>query len=310
MKKIWQILRGHLAQDFRLARYAVVSLFLGVSLILNYTFDFKDSVLEPLNGISGVGAYWLFYALPYYVSVWICTYKTSTNSPFSQAAFLWRSSFAIFILALDDSLPYLSNVIYQLFHPAVSYWALKVAANGISFITVMLPLLLAYLIFDRGRGDGYGLTTRRVDLRPYFTLLIIMVPIIIAASFHESFLRQYPMYKVTGAHVHLGVPEWVTVAIYELVYGLDFVTVEYFFRGFLVIGLSTTLGRSGILPMAALYCFLHFGKPAGEAMSSIVGGYILGVIAYETRSIWGGIIIHMGIAWSMELAAFTQKAFN
>jgi hypothetical protein len=36
----------------------------------------------------------------------------------------------------------------------------------------------------------------------------------------------------------------------------------------------------------------------------------LGVIAYETKSIWGGIIVHLGIAWMMEVIAFTQKSFS
>ena len=85
---------------------------------------------------------------------------------------------------------------------------------------------------------------------------------------------------------------------------------EFFFRGFLVIGMISLLGRGAVLPMACVYCFLHFGKPMGEAISSIFGGYILGVVAYETRGIWGGVIVHVGIAWLMELAAFTQKLFK
>jgi membrane protease YdiL (CAAX protease family) len=86
------------------------------------------------------------------------------------------------------------------------------------------------------------------------------------------------------------------------------VGIELLFRGFMVIGMASVLGRAAVVPMVVTYCFLHFGKPAGEAVSSIFGGFILGVIAYETRSIWGGIIIHVGIAWAMELAAYWQKS--
>jgi hypothetical protein len=68
------------------------------------------------------------------------------------------------------------------------------------------------------------------------------------------------------------------------------------------------LGRGAVLSMAVLYCTLHFGKPMGEAISSIFGGYILGVVAYETKSIWGGVIVHIGIAWMMEIIAFLQKS--
>lgn len=115
------------------------------------------------------------------------------------------------------------------------------------------------------------------------------------------------MYKTSEAHLYLEVPEYITVMIYELAYGLDFVTVEFLFRGFMVIGLMHVVGRRAVLAMAVVYCFLHFGKPAGEAISSIFGGYILGVIAFETRSIWGGIIVHLGIAWMMEIIGFVQR---
>jgi hypothetical protein len=134
-----------------------------------------------------------------------------------------------------------------------------------------------------------------------------MIPLIAAASFTESFQRQYPMYWSSEAHNYLGVSEKFTALTYEVAYGFDFISVEYLFRGFMVIGMASLFGRNAILMMAVAYCFLHFGKPPGEAISSIFGGYVLGVIAYETKNVWGGIMIHLGIAWGMELAAWMQK---
>ena len=37
-----------------------------------------------------------------------------------------------------------------------------------------------------------------------------------------------------------------------------------------------------------------------EAISSFWGGLLLGIIAFNTGSIWGGLIVHLGIAWLME----------
>jgi membrane protease YdiL (CAAX protease family) len=155
----------------------------------------------------------------------------------------------------------------------------------------------------------FGLSPKQFDAKPYLVMLLIMLPILIAASNGKSFVRQYPMYKTSGAHDYLGVGEWVTVAGYEIAYGLDFITVEYLFRGFFVLAFFSTLGRGAVLSMAVIYCCLHFGKPMGEAISSIFGGFLLGVVAYETRSIWGGVIVHVGIAWSMEVIAYIQKTF-
>jgi hypothetical protein len=47
----------------------------------------------------------------------------------------------------------------------------------------------------------------------------------------------------------------------------------------------------------------------GELISSFFGGSLLGIIAYYSRSIVGGIIVHVGIAWMMELGAFISKYF-
>jgi hypothetical protein len=59
--------------------------------------------------------------------------------------------------------------------------------------------------------------------------------------------------------------------------------------------------------MIATYCFLHFGKPISESISSVFGGYILGLIALNSRNIWGGVFIHVGVAWLMEFFGWWQS---
>ncbi|MES1160611.1 MAG: CPBP family glutamic-type intramembrane protease [Bacteroidota bacterium] len=85
---------------------------------------------------------------------------------------------------------------------------------------------------------------------------------------------------------------------------MDFLSIELFFRGLLVIGLARYAGEYVLLPMAAFYCTIHFGKPLGECISSFFGGLALGVIALRTRSILGGLIVHLGLAWLMELGGW------
>jgi membrane protease YdiL (CAAX protease family) len=98
--------------------------------------------------------------------------------------------------------------------------------------------------------------------------------------------------------------------LYEFVYGIDFVFIEFFFRGFLILALARIAGPGVILPMASFYVFIHFGKPMGETISSFFGGTLLGIIAYYSRSIAGGIIVHMGIAWMMEAGALLSKIYK
>ncbi|OBX20138.1 hypothetical protein BAA08_14935 [Bizionia sp. APA-3] len=59
--------------------------------------------------------------------------------------------------------------------------------------------------------------------------------------------------------------------------------------------------------MVALYVFFHVGKPTGEIIGSIFGGYLLGIISLHSKSIIGGIIIHIGVAFLMDFMAIIQK---
>jgi len=209
-------------------------------------------------------------------------------------------------LSVDAGAPFLHWLLAGNIPNQLYIWAFKVLNNLMSFFIVFLPIVLLHKIIEND-DVRYGLKPKAFDARPYFTMLLIMLPLLITVSFQSGFQKQYPMYYPTRAHEYLGVDEWFTVLTYELAYGLDFITVEYLFRGLFVIGLAPFLGRSGVLAMAVIYCSLHFGKPAGEAISSIFGGYILGVVAYETKSVWGGVIVHVGIAWLMELIGYLQK---
>jgi hypothetical protein len=79
--------------------------------------------------------------------------------------------------------------------------------------------------------------------------------------------------------------KWIYKLLYELAYGSDFISVELFFRGFLILAFVKLVGKDAILPMACFYCTIHFGKPLGECISSYFGGMLLGIVVFHTRSI-------------------------
>ena len=305
MKKIWHFLTAQLREDFNVVQYTLVFAFVCLSLFVNYTTNFDDVVLKSQQGFTRFAYYFVFYSVAYYVTL-MAGFQINKLAFIGKRLFWIKSVIGIAALSLDSSAPYLREWIFT-FEPGLQLWSYKVIINLLGVITVMVPVLLVYYFYDRKEKHFYGLAPSRFDYQPYFQMLMIMLPLLIAASFLPGFIKQYPMYRVTSAHELLGVPEWVTVAIYEFAYGFDFISVEFLFRGFFVIGMIGILGRQAILPMAITYCFLHTGKPLGEAISSVFGGYLLGVIAYETKSVWGGVIVHVGIAYMMEIIGALGK---
>lgn len=161
--------------------------------------------------------------------------------------------------------------------------------------------LLLYFIWKLYHEDQplFGLRTGNMAWKPYLLMLLIMVPLITLAATQNDFLSVYPKLNSVSSEA-----EWWQKLLFELSYGSDFFTIEFFFRGFLVLGFAKWVGKDAILPMACFYCTIHFGKPLGECISSYFGGLLLGIVVYNTRSIWGGLIVHLGIAWMMEMTGF------
>jgi hypothetical protein len=308
MKKLWALLKNHFAEDFSWPYYLSLMTFLAAGIILNYYLKIETRI-DLYNGKPvRILFYFALYGVAYFGGFALMVLFRKQQGLMKSKPFWLLALAGLLILSFDSGFPFLTQLLEWWDADIHLYtWTYSVAVNAISVLLVGIPLLLVYRLVPLSRGNGYGLLTPGYNVKPYFMLLLLMVPVITAASFTPEFVDYYPTYKPSSFAEVLHTPKWLPMAVYEFFYGLDFFNLELLFRGFLVIGLSQVLGKNAIVPMVTTYCFLHFGKPIGEQISSIIGGYILGVIAFYTRGIWGGVIIHIGIGWLMELAAYLQK---
>ncbi len=310
MKKILSLIKTHVRQDFQFTYYLTICLFLCFSLILNYSIDLENAWIDRYtrNPIR-ILFYFILNAFGYYTSCLLVSYFKKEKGFWRSRPFWIFSLFGLLILSLDRGFPYQQSLVnsFNLSY-SVYTWVYKMTSQIFSFLFIFTPLVLFYWKQDKVESGFYGLTTRS-SIKPYLYLLLAVAPIIMLSSLHESFTNYYPIYKTNQIAEVWHWPAFLPVILFEFFYGLDFLNVELLFRGFFVLGMVQILGKHAIIPMVTIYCFLHFGKPAGEAISSIFGGYILGVIALYSRSIWGGILIHVGVAWMMETAAYVAKVF-
>jgi len=201
------------------------------------------------------------------------------------------------MFATKISLPFyqllepLSPSLQQAFHQP-AYWI-----GGVVFISISI------LLYHKWDHQSWGMyfTKKPVAFSPYLLLLLLMLPLLFFAATQADFQVVYPRSKVLQVIDH---PQWYHYSLFEFTYALDFITIELFFRGFLLAVLSRWLGTKSILPVALFYFSIHLGKPMLEAFSSFWGGLILGSISIQTKSIWGGWIVHVGIALLMELLGY------
>lgn len=175
---------------------------------------------------------------------------------------------------------------------------------------LFIVLALVFFIWKKfyNNDSFFGFTLKNFEWQPYAWMLAIMIPLIAIASTQHDFLSMYPKFKVVSKDVAGASPSWLYKLLFELSYGSDFISIEIFFRGFLILAFMQWAGTDAILPMACFYCSIHFGKPLAECISSYFGGLLLGIVVYNTRSIFGGLIVHLGIAWLMEIGGYIGGA--
>ncbi len=277
---------------------ALVSLFTGLLVFANYHYGIDDSISQsnsfPIAFISRYSIFLAAFAIPYLLYAFFKKENYACNPRFitllliAPAIFSLKTSLSISanIAANDNQNDYWNHVIY---------WPLHLIIIGII-------LFIIWKIFDKDQ-PFYGIKSKGINWKPYFIMLLIMVPLIAAASTQPDFLAMYPKIKTITEDGGTGITWWQKL-LFELSYGTDFISIELFFRGFLILAFIKWAGKDAILPMACFYCTIHFGKPLAECISSYFGGIILGIVVYHTRSILGGLIVHLGIAWMMEVGGY------
>jgi uncharacterized protein len=134
----------------------------------------------------------------------------------------------------------------------------------------------------------------------YIGLYAAVFPVIFLVSWSPEFYSFYPMYPQAGR-------SWTDLLLWEGLYAGQFIALEFFFRGFLVGGLGRYIGILSVPVSVMPYMMIHFSKPWPEAYAAIVAGFVLGWLAWKTKSIWGGVCIHGAVAMSMDLMALSHK---
>ncbi|MBB1287243.1 CPBP family intramembrane metalloprotease [Flavisolibacter sp. BT320] len=298
MKKIVAYLREYIVSvDKRVLLIATV--YTSLLVFCNYYFDLNRTIRQLDSMLQYLCWFFIFlfafgfgYALQFFFS------PSFTNRRFwfllllATAIFSWKMVYALDMQFSDDPLE-------NRYWTAVVYWPFKVAV-------ITLLLYVIYILSGR-QPSFYGVTLSNFSVRPYLIMLLIMIPLVAAASTQPDFLAMYPRMQNIDFLQQPG-KGWHKL-LYQLSYGSDFFSIELFFRGFLIFAFAKYAGQGAILPMAIFYCTIHFGKPLGECISSYFGGIILGVVAYRTQTILGGFLVHVGIAWLMELGGYLGKEY-
>lgn len=170
------------------------------------------------------------------------------------------------------------------------------------FLTfIVIPFALIKWGF-RDSISNYGWRWNQVSehWRGYLLLLSPILFFVFLVSMGEDFVNHYPFYDQAGR-------SWFDLLSWEFLYLCQFVFLEFFFRGFMLNALRPAVGANAIWIMCVPYMMIHLPKLWLEATGAILFGLFLGILALQSRSIWGGVLVHAGVAVSMDIAALLRK---
>ena len=312
MRQLIQYIVDYQRKYFDFKLYVSLALFLSGSILINYIFDFEDQFIDPIPNLWVKSiAFAFFQAIPFLVTGFLLAAFDKKRAWLTESTF-WII-FILGFLIIGSSRAIHWGVLLKPIMAPEYYLLLRSTFNwSLKLLMILLFFGGLYCIYDRPLRNFYGFTFHKFDLSPYLILLGVAVLFILVGSFFADIQAYYPRYKPPyglSFATHHELPNWVSLLIYESSYATSFIAVEFIFRGFLIYAFIKYFGEYAVLPMVATYCFLHFGKPATETISSIFGGYILGIVALKNKNIWGGVIVHIGVAWSMELFGYLQARF-
>ncbi len=179
----------------------------------------------------------------------------------------------------------------------LTYWAV----GNIVLYVVPASVVIA---LHRESPAQYGLKLRGAftDWWAYLLMYSIVFCAVLVVSQQEHFQATYPFYRLEP-YERL----WPNFWRWEFAYFLQFLALEFFFRGFMVHGTRHRFGAYSIFVMTVPYCMIHFGKPFLETLGAIVAGVVLGFMSLKNRSIWMGGALHMGVALTMDFVSMWRQ---
>jgi membrane protease YdiL (CAAX protease family) len=162
---------------------------------------------------------------------------------------------------------------------------------------VVIPLIvIAVMPGQRVRDYHLSPTGFFRHLVIYIGLFALVLPAVLIASHTQQFRDTYPFYRSANQ-------SYADLFAWEAIYAAQFTALEFFFRGFMLQGLRKAIGGNAVFVMIVPYCMIHYGKPMVETFGAIIAGLVLGSLAMRTRSIWGGVLIHVAVGVTMDLLA-------
>jgi membrane protease YdiL (CAAX protease family) len=153
-----------------------------------------------------------------------------------------------------------------------------------ALILFILPAIVSKVILkDKLRSLGLALPKGKMKT----VLLIIGALIILAPSIY--LLTEQSQFKHYYTLKHATIQQVITMS---LLFPCYYISEEFFFRGFLFLGLWKRIGWHSFWITEIIFAVSHLNKPGMEILLCIPASVVFNCITLYTRSIFPAFIVH------------------
>ena len=155
------------------------------------------------------------------------------------------------------------------------------------FLLGIVPALIVRIGFKE-RLSEYGIKFKSPIVGIFIALLgiIFVTPFTYFGAKNPEFYKLYPLVKNSFRSVE-------NFAVAEFFYFLYYIGYEFFFRGFLFMGIRKHIGDWEAMCVSLMATvLLHVDRPEGEMAMAILAGIVFPIIVKKLKSIWPVVIIH------------------
>lgn len=155
----------------------------------------------------------------------------------------------------------------------------------------LIPILLLPLLKLRPSEAGLQVGGSKAQLIFVALALLASLPPLFLAAQSPVFNTYYPLFGWAREGV-------ANLAAYEFLILIFMLATEFFFRGFLMMGMSRLGAPAAITLQAIPYTLVHFGKPPLEIPASLIAGLFFGWMDWRAKSVLPSTLLH----WCINLA--------
>lgn len=223
---------------------------------------------------------------------------TWVRSEAASQGFAWRPTLILL----------LASIFYLWSHYFPVSWVIPGTGLAVTeyFLSRFILPLAAVLILFRESPTRFGLGLGRARLGLGITGLFIVayIPCFAVLMHNEAFVQYYGFTPKVLERLTL-----MDVARGQLYFIPTMLAAEFFFRGFILLGLRKSFGDHGANMVHLFpYAMGHLDRPGLECFGSLLVGYALGYLTLKTGSVWYGTFLHWFMAAGFRIVIYLASS--